>query len=426
VAAAAADRASARSAARERAARGWRWPLHWARAQLARLAQRRRFEAELFQEAVLEGELRSHSQPVRQARLRELYWMGQMGPVKRALYSLNQLKVQAPPPLPAVWCTTLVWVITVVYISFIALYVVLFGMRRGSGLSWRWFSTVLTQVLQEIFVSGPLQIWAVRTVIPRLLSADISRLQLKEQARRAWDRGLATVWAAVHVEGAVAAGGAAAAAGGGAAAAGVASDEEEQRATSSSSEATAAAAAAAAGAAGAAAAAGAAGGSKSTWLSRRASSVQANFAKKQQKEAAEAKERRHAKPPVEGDGLHAAISYALCRDAELRAAAARHLQRWLQAEGAREHPPAPAPAAVPAELVRDDTGLRCLFGVGEAQWVFAQQQAGGGAGEYVSRKQQPLELKDLSKVEEDNKQAQQNESLELSQRDDTSVTVTDL
>jgi len=125
-------------------------------------------------------ELKDASETLQAVRLQELRWSLELKPFHKVLYSLNKLKTLAPPPLPGRWCAALVWLFALAYVGFMGLFVVLFGIRRGEGVSWSWITTVLIQVGKELFISGPMTVLLVNTFVPRYIRPIVSKIQAQD------------------------------------------------------------------------------------------------------------------------------------------------------------------------------------------------------------------------------------------------------
>jgi calmodulin len=161
---------------------------------------RTRFDAQLKEEEQLEHDLRKHMLTTRQAALKELYWMGSMKPHQRLLFELNRDLISPPPALPADWCITMIWLLIFFYLSFVTIFVVLFSFRRRSEVSWAWLAAGLTQVINEVLITGPVQVLFVRTIVPKYLNPKIAPLKKQEVAQRRWSIALASQWADGHSE----------------------------------------------------------------------------------------------------------------------------------------------------------------------------------------------------------------------------------
>jgi hypothetical protein len=146
----------------------------------------RRHRAELAQEDALELELGAALGTVQAVRLQELHWQGEMSGVQRVLFGLNQLKTRAPRPLPGKWCEALVWGFALAYITFMGLFVVLFGMRKGESVSNAWLLAVCLAVGQELLVSSTIQVLILNTLVPRFIVAPVlATLRAGERAAAA-------------------------------------------------------------------------------------------------------------------------------------------------------------------------------------------------------------------------------------------------
>jgi hypothetical protein len=143
----------------------------------ARTVALAKYKKQLGMEDILEKELVAHNETTQAARLQELRWSASLNTQQTLLWKLNQLNTSPPPPLPGRLCEALIWLFALAYVAFIGLYVVLFGLSKGSDVGWAWLSAIFITFLEEIFISGTLQVLMIRTIIPRWLAPVVVKLQ---------------------------------------------------------------------------------------------------------------------------------------------------------------------------------------------------------------------------------------------------------
>jgi hypothetical protein len=114
---------------------------------------------------------------IQDQRRRQRQSCGLVNTQQTLLWELNRLNTSPPPPLPGRLCEALIWLFALAYVAFIGLYVVLFGLSKGSDVGWAWLSAIFIQFGQEIFISGTLQVLMIRTIIPRWLAPVVAKLQ---------------------------------------------------------------------------------------------------------------------------------------------------------------------------------------------------------------------------------------------------------
>ena len=99
--------------------------------------------------------------------------------VEKTLYMMNpsaENKFDSLPALPSQYIVWVVWLIAIGYLAGAGFYVLWFGLRRGSGITMGWLATTSFTILWECFISIPLSLFMLNTIIPKLLGPQIRSL----------------------------------------------------------------------------------------------------------------------------------------------------------------------------------------------------------------------------------------------------------
>jgi len=135
------------------------------------------FHDELKHEFAINDELEALHDTMRTARLQEIHWMSKMSKCHRLLYRINQLNTKTPRPLPGKWSETMVWAFAITYVAVSGAFVVSFCLMRGQDITVSWFASIAIELVAEVFIAIPLQIFVLNTLIPRYMGPVVLKMQ---------------------------------------------------------------------------------------------------------------------------------------------------------------------------------------------------------------------------------------------------------